>query len=64
MAVDNLPCELPRDASIDFGTALIKDIIPALAGDDVSNIIDRASITKSGKLNTGYEYLEDYDSWE
>lgn len=64
MAVDNLPCELPRDASIDFGTALIKDIIPALAGDDVTNIIDRASITKSGKLNTGYEYLEDYDSWE
>ena len=62
MAVDNLPCELPRDASIDFGNALIENIIPALTIDDSTNIIDRASITKNGKLNTGYEYLEDYAS--
>ena len=62
MAVDNLPCELPRDASIDFGAALIKNIIPALIGDDSTSIINRASITKNGKLNTGYEYLEDYAS--
>ena len=62
MAVDNLPCELPRDASVDFGAALIKNIIPALIGDDSTSIINRASITKNGKLNTGYEYLEDYAS--
>lgn len=62
MAVDNLPCELPRDASVDFGAALIKNIIPALIGDDSTSIINRASITKNGELNTGYEYLEDYAS--
>ena len=62
MAVDNLPCELPRDASVDFGTALIKNIIPALTGDDSTSIINRASITKNGQLNRGYEYLEDYAS--
>lgn len=62
MAVDNLPCELPRDASVDFGAALIKNIIPALIGDDLTSIINRASITKNGELNTGYEYLEDYAS--
>jgi len=60
MAVDNLPCELPRDASVDFGTALLKNIIPALAGDDANKIISRASITVDGKLNSGYEYLTDY----
>jgi alanine dehydrogenase len=60
MAVDNLPCELPRDASTDFGTALIKEIMPALTSNDATNIIERASITKDGKLNTGYEYLKDY----
>lgn len=60
MAVDNLPCELPRDASTDFGEALIENIIPVLVKEDPDNIIDRASITKQGNLNSGYEYLSDY----
>tara|TARA_B100000795_G_scaffold267285_1_gene251835 strand:+ start:2606 stop:3802 length:1197 start_codon:yes stop_codon:yes gene_type:complete len=60
MAVDNLPCELPRDASADFGTALLKNIIPAIAGNDTTEIINRASITDKGELNNGYEYLSDY----
>lgn len=60
MAVDNLPCELPRDASADFGIALIKNVIPALTGDDSTQIVDRASITVDGNLNSGYEYLSDY----
>ena len=34
MAVDNLPCELPKDASEDFGNELIKHVIPAFIGDD------------------------------
>ena len=61
MAVDNLPCELPRDASDYFGTALIKNVIPALLGDDPDRIIERASETNlSGKLMPSFKYLEEY----
>lgn len=61
MAVDNLPCELPKDASEDFGGELIKHILPALIGDDPKKIIDRGSeTTYEGELNTYFEYLKDY----
>jgi len=61
MAVDNLPCELPKDASEDFGGELLKHILPALLGEDPKKIIDRGSeTTKEGKLNTYFEYLQDY----
>lgn len=62
MAVDNLPCELPRDASEDFGNELIKNIFPALLGNqDPEKIIDRASeTTLDGKLNVPFQYLEEY----
>lgn len=60
MAVDNLPCELPRDASQDFGEELIKKIFPELVK-DYSPMIDRATITThSGVLSKRYEYLTDY----
>jgi len=59
MAVDNLPCELPRDASDYFGKAMMERIIPALLGDDPDSIIERASETNlSGKLMPDYEYLD------
>lgn len=60
MAVDNLPCELPRDASNAFGNDLIKYVIPNLLGSDAENMILNASITKEGKLTKKYEYLEDF----
>lgn len=60
MAVDNLPCELPKDASQDFGNELIKNIMPNLLGTDNDRIIDRASITENGELKADYEYLQDY----
>ena len=60
MAVDNLPCELPRDASRDFGQQLIDNVIPHLLGDDKDNIIKRATISKNGKLTEQYAYLQDY----
>ena len=60
MAVDNLPCELPKDASEDFGNELIKHVFPCLIGDDSEQIIDRATICKNGDLNPPYEYLRDY----
>jgi len=60
MAVDNLPCELPKDASEDFGEALIGKAIPHLLGDDPDQIIQRACIAKNGKLMPEFEYLDDY----
>lgn len=60
MAVDNLPCELPRDASDDFGKDLTERVLPFLFSDDADKVIERASICKDGKLTKGFEYLSDY----
>ncbi|WP_370090082.1 NAD(P)-dependent oxidoreductase [Ekhidna sp.] len=60
MAVDNLPCELPRDASESFGNELVNNVIPHLLGNDEKGIIERATITKDGKLTDKYSYLQDY----
>jgi hypothetical protein len=60
MAVDNLPCELPKDASEDFGNELIKNVIPHLLGDDTENVIKRATICANGDLTEEYNYLRDY----
>jgi hypothetical protein len=61
MAVDNLPCELPKDASEDFGNELLKNVLPALFGEDPDRIIERASETNlNGELMADFKYLEDY----
>jgi alanine dehydrogenase len=61
MAVDNLPCELPKDASEDFGNELLKNVLPALFGEDPDRIIERASETNlNGELMPDFKYLEDY----
>lgn len=59
MAVDNLPCELPRDASEGFGKDLMEKVIPSLIGED-NGLIERGSITLDGKLTSRFEYLSDY----
>ena len=59
MAVDNLPNELPRDASEDFGSMLIGQVIPELMKSK-SEMLDRASIAAAGSLTSFYSYLEDY----
>ena len=59
-AIDNLPCELPKDASEDFGRNLINNVFPALFGKDTEGIIERASITKNGKLTQRFSYLQDF----
>lgn len=61
MAVDNLPCELPKDASIDFGKQLLNNVFPTLLGEDPDQIIYRASeTTADGQLNEPFLYLQDY----
>lgn len=60
MAVDNLPCELPRSASEEFGRDLIDRILKPLLGEDVDGIITRATMAENGKLTPGFSYLQDY----
>lgn len=59
MAIDNLPCELPRNASEDFGKELIDKVLPSLLIND-DGMIERATIAKEGKLMLRFEYLKDY----
>ncbi|WP_340075661.1 NAD(P)-dependent oxidoreductase [Leptobacterium sp. I13] len=60
MAVDNLPCELPKDASEGFGERFIKYVIPAFYNNDKDGILERACIAQNGKLTEQYRYLQDY----
>ena len=60
MAVDNLPCELPRDSSEDFGREFINKILPHLLNGDRENILERATICKSGTLNGFFKYLNEF----
>lgn len=60
MAIDNLPCEVPRDASKSFGDQLIKAVIPELLKGDNSEMIKKATIAKNGKLTSYFSYLTDY----
>ncbi|KAB2809818.1 NAD(P)-dependent oxidoreductase [Phaeocystidibacter luteus] len=59
-AVDNLPCELPRDAAEDFGRELIDKVLPFLIGDDPDGIIERATETRDGELARNFIYLKSY----
>ena len=60
MSVDNLPCELPRDASKSFGRDLMDRVLPHLLGNDSEGMIARATIAKDGSLTEHYRYLEEY----
>jgi alanine dehydrogenase len=61
-AVGNLPCELPVDASKEFGEQLIRHVLPYLLEGDKDNIIKNATIATNGKLSKKFEYLSDYVS--
>jgi len=59
MAVSNLPNELPRDSSEEFGDKLIEYVAEELMTPD-SKIIERATIAKDGRLSARFSYLQDY----
>ncbi len=59
MSVDNLPCELPRDASTSFGDQLLANVFAELLQEQ-QPILNRAMITKQGNLTERYNYLSDY----
>lgn len=60
MAIDNLPCEVPRNASEDFGNQLIKNVLPDLLQEPYGDLIQRCALTVDGKLGVGFEYLRGY----
>ncbi|MDG3583894.1 NAD(P)-dependent oxidoreductase [Galbibacter pacificus] len=60
MAVDNLPCELPANASEGFGESFVKYVIPSFFNNDKDGILERAKMTSNGQLTKRYAYLQDY----
>ena len=60
MSVDNLPCELPKDASEGFGEMFMQHVIPAFFNNDKDGILARAKMTENGKLTDRFKYLQDY----
>ena len=60
MAVDNLPCELPQDASEGFGEMFLENVIPAFFNGDEDGVLERAKMTANGKLTPRFSYLQDY----
>jgi len=60
MAVDNLPCELPKDASEGFGENFAKHVIPAFFNNDEDGVLQRAKMTENGKLTERFTYLQDF----
>lgn len=61
MAVDNLPCELPKDASEGFGEMFLEHVIPAFFNGDERGILKRAKMTTAeGKLTERFNYLQEF----
>ena len=59
MAVDNLPSELPRDSSTEFGDGVLNEVLPFIIGEDDGRIYN-ATIIKKGKFLSRYSYIEKY----
>lgn len=65
MAVDNLPCELPKDASEGFGEMFLNNVIPAFFNGDADEILKRAKMTTAeGNLTSKFAYLQEYVNFE
>ena len=68
MAVDNLPCEISKDASAHFSESL-RGFVPVLASTDYTvpfadlalpDPLKKAVITHGGRLTPDYRYLDDF----
>ncbi len=59
MAVGNLPNELPKDASEEFGEMLLQLVMPEFLSEK-SRLIQEATITQSGNLTAHFQYLSDF----
>ncbi|MFM8451068.1 MAG: NAD(P)-dependent oxidoreductase [Haliscomenobacter sp.] len=59
MAIDNLPNELPRDASAAFGQMFIEHVLPELFSPE-SAVLERAIIAEKGVLTPRFQYLQEF----
>jgi len=59
MAVDNLPSELPNEASEEFGENIISEVFPFLINKD-DDRISRATTASQGKFCPKYGYLKEF----
>jgi len=59
MTIDNLPNELPRDASTAFGEMFIEHVLPELISGG-GPMMDKGSVTRNGDLGEYFEYLRGY----
>jgi saccharopine dehydrogenase (NAD+, L-lysine-forming) len=68
LAVDNLPCELPRESSMYFSSVLREMVIPLAGADwtkpfaalDVPSFLKKAILVHRGELAPEYRYLQQY----
>jgi alanine dehydrogenase len=60
MSIDNLPGELPRDASSDFGKQLMSTVLHDLFTGTETDMLTRATITANGELPQKFSYLDEY----
>jgi len=59
MAVDNLPCELPADASRDFSSALFRFFVSPLMNSP-SSIPENSLLLNQGRLHPNFQHLQEY----
>jgi alpha-aminoadipic semialdehyde synthase len=68
MAVDNLPCEFPRESSVEFSKVL-RDFVPALAAADFSRDaqglglplpMQKALVLHGGAFAPDYQYMNEF----
>ena len=59
MAVDNLPSELPKDSSKEFGDGIINEVLPYILEKDDGRI-KKATIAENGDFLPSYKYLKNY----
>ena len=59
MAVDNLPSELPCEASEEFGHNIMSEVLPYLINKDDGRI-NRATTASRGELCSSFNYLENF----
>jgi len=60
MTIDNLPNELPKDASKSFGEQFTEHVMEELLGLKDTGMLERAMIANEGQLGPHFQYLGDY----
>lgn len=60
MTIDNLPNELPKDASESFGNQFISQVLDELLGTKDTGMIEGATVARNGDLGPHFEYLRNY----